>query len=193
MSDPSFLSCYKPSDTATPEFIKQAEDELSSRFGAAGEPGAGDGIVAVRAEGSFPAGVSIVAASVRPLLPRRQAVEWADVLEQKVIRVCARVGDVERLFAEIQKSPSPEKTGAIVLEHAGDYDDEFFEALAQVIIREKASLHLSRAHKFAALQDYLRMVRRRTKAGETADMCRELAPKARHPACPGNASPRQVP
>jgi hypothetical protein len=85
------------------------------------------------------------------------------------------VGDVEHLFAEIQKSPSAEKTGAMVLEHVGDYDDEFFEALAQVIVRDKASLHLDRVHKFEALRDYLRVVRRRAKAGETAEMWRELA------------------
>jgi len=192
MSDSGSRSSYKLSDTA-PEFIKRAEDELSSRLGQRVSLVLGDGIVAVRSEGKFPAGVSIVATSVRPLLLRRQAVEWADVLEQKVIRVCARVRDVECLFAEIQKSPCPERTGAIALEHAGDYDDEFFEALAQVITREKASLHLSQAHKFEALRDYLRMVRRRTKAGEAADMWRELAPRARHPVCPLATSPRRVP
>ena len=178
MRDANSRSCDKPSDIA-PEFIKQTEDELSSRLGQRVSLILGDGIVAVRAEGRFPAGVSIVVTSVRPLLPRRRAMEWADVLERKVIRVCARVADVERLFAEIQKSPSPEKTGAIALEHAGDYDDEFFEALAEVIIREKAGLRLNRAHKLEALRDYLRMVRRHVEAGESADMWRELTPKAR--------------
>jgi hypothetical protein len=132
-----------------------------------------DGIVAVGAEGGFPAGVSTVVMGVGPLLSRR-SVEWADALEQKISRVCARMADVEDLFAEIQRSPSPEKTGVIVLEHVADYDEEFFEALAQVIVRNKASLHLSRARNFEALQEYLRVVRRRAEEGETADLWREL-------------------
>jgi hypothetical protein len=164
----------KPSDVA-PEFIKQIEDELSRRLGQRVGLVLGHGIAAVRANRGFPAGVSTVVMDMGPLLRRRQAVEWADAFEQKISRVCARVQDVEHLVADIEKSPTPEKTGAIVLEHLEDYDDEFFEALADVIIREKADLHLDRVHHFEALREYLRMVRRRAMADETADMWRELA------------------
>src|SRR3974377_1133589 len=108
MCDSSSPSCSKPSDIA-PEFIKQAEDELSGRLGTRVGMVLGDGIGGGRAEDTFLAGVSIVVISLRQLLRLRQAVEWADALEQKVIRVCTRVRDVEHLFAEIQKSPSPEK------------------------------------------------------------------------------------
>ncbi|HXZ78039.1 MAG TPA: hypothetical protein VEH31_45185 [Streptosporangiaceae bacterium] len=174
MCDPSSPSGYRPSDIA-PEFIKQIEAELSRRLGQRVSLVLGDGIVAVRANRGFPAGVSAVVMSVGPLLCRRQAVEWADALEHKISRVCARVQDVEHLFAEIQKSPTPEKTGAIVLAHLEDYDDEFFEALAEVIIREKGRLRLNRVHNFEALREYLWLVCRRAKAGETADMWRELA------------------
>ena len=173
MCDPSSPSCDNSPDVA-PEFIKTVEGELTRRLGQRVSLALADSIVAVRAEGGFPGGVSTVVMGVGPLLSRR-AVEWADALEQKISRVCARVADVEHLFAEIQRSPSPEKTGVIVLEHVGDYDEEFFEALAQVIIRSKASLDLSRARKFEALQEYLRVVRRRAEEGETAGMWRELA------------------
>jgi len=173
MCDPSSPSCDNSPDVA-PEFIKTVEGELTRRLGQRVSLALADSIVAVRAEGGFPGGVSTVVMGVGPHLSRR-AVEWADALEQKISRVCARVADVEHLFAEIQRSPSPEKTGVIVLEHVGDYDEEFFEALAQVIIRSKASLDLSRARKLEALQEYLRVVRRRAEEGETAGMWRELA------------------
>jgi hypothetical protein len=110
-----------------------------------------------------------------PLLPRKRAAEWADAFERKSSRLSRRAADVEHLYAEIRRSPSPEKTGAIVLEHAGDYDDDFFEALATVISHDKARLRLSRVRNFEALRACLRTVGRRARAGETAAMRRELA------------------
>jgi len=98
-----------------------------------------------------------------------------DALEKKISRLCGRARDVEDLFAEIQRSPGPEETGAIVLGHVGDYDDEFFEALAQVIVHEQTELRLRRARRFEMLRDYLRTVRRRAANGETGEMWRELA------------------
>jgi hypothetical protein len=173
MCYPSSPSGYKPSDIES-EFIKQIEDELSRRLGQRVSLVVGCGIAAVRANRGLPTGVSTVVMSAGPLLCRRQAAEWADAFEQKISRVCARVQDVEHLFAEIEKSPTPEKTGAIVLTYLEDYDDDFFEALADVIMREKTDLHLNRAQNFEALREYLHMVRRRATAGETADMWREL-------------------
>jgi hypothetical protein len=67
------------------------------------------------------------------------------------------------------------RTGAIVLQHAGDYDDEFFQALATVIAHDKARLRLRRVRNFQALRAYLRLVRGRARAGEMAAMRRELA------------------
>jgi hypothetical protein len=158
-----------------PEFIKKAEDELSRRLRQPATMVLGDGIVAVRAEGELFAGESVVVMNVGPLLSRKRAAEWADAFEQKISRLSRRAADVEHLYAEIEKSPSPEKTGAIFLEHAGDYDDDFFEALATVIAHDKARLRLSRVRNFEALRAYLRLVRRRARAGETAAMWRELA------------------
>jgi hypothetical protein len=158
-----------------PEFIKKVEDELSRRLGQQVSLVLGGGIIAVRKE-SGPAGKPAAVMSVGPLLRRGRAVEWADAVEQKLNRLCIRTEDVEHLFAEIQKSPNPEKTGAIVLEHAGDYDGEFFEALAQVIARDEAGGHPGRAHKLESLREYLRAVaRRRARDGGTAGMWRELA------------------
>jgi len=117
-----------------------------------------------------------------------------------------RTADVERLLAEIQKSPSAENTGAIVLEHAADYDDGFFEALAELIARERAQLSLGRAGTLEALREYLGYVRRRVSEGQMDQMLEELArgavqdksdqqprsnaesgdsPGARHRRCPG--------
>jgi hypothetical protein len=59
-------------------------------------------------------------------------------------RLLGRAEDIEHIVAEIQRSPSPEKTGMIVLEHIGDYDDEFFEALATLIAREQSHRRLDR-------------------------------------------------
>jgi uncharacterized damage-inducible protein DinB len=63
----------------------------------------------------------------------------------------------------------------VVLEHVNDYDDEFFEALAESIAREKAQLRPHRAHMLEALREYLRYVRRRVRQGQTAEMWDELA------------------
>jgi hypothetical protein len=158
-----------------PEFISEVEDELSRRLGQPVTMVLGDGIVAVRAEGALFAGESVVVMDAGQLLYRKQPAEWANAFERKISRLSRRAADVEHLYAEIEKSPSPEKTGAIVLEHAGDYDDDFFEALATVISHDKARLRLRRVRNFQALRAYLRLVRRRARAGETAAMRRELA------------------
>jgi hypothetical protein len=157
------------------EFIGEVEGELSRRLGQPVIMVLGDRIVAVKAEGELFAGESIVVMDAGPLLSRKQPSEWADAFERKISRVARRTADVEHLYAEIEKSPSPEKTGTIVLEHAGDYDDDFFEALATVIAHDKTRLHLGRVRNFEALGAYLRLVRRRARAGEMAAMRRELA------------------
>ena len=130
-----------------PEFIREAEDELSRRLGQPVTMVLGDGIIAVRAEGELFAGESVVVMDAGPLLSREQPVEWADAFERKISRLARRAADVEHLYAEIQKSPSPEKTGAIVLEQAGDYDDDFFEALSTVIAPESLSSFTSSSRK----------------------------------------------
>ncbi len=174
MSGPLSSSRYEPPDT-DPDFIKNVEGELSRRLGQPVTLVLGDGIIAMRAESGLFAGESVVVTEARPLLPRKRAVEWADALERKINQLSRRAEDVKHLYAEIQRSPSPEKTGAIVLEHADDYDDDFFEALAGMIARDRAHLRLSRAHNLEALCKYLGMVRRRASDGETAAMWRELA------------------
>jgi len=137
----------------------------------------GDGILAAQVKSGLPAGKSaVVVTGVGPLLSRKQPVAWADVLEHKINgELSERAEDVEHLFAQIQKSLSAEQTGAIVLTHVDDYDDEFFEALAEVIARDKAHGHFDRVGKFEALQQYLREVRRRARKGETPQMWEELA------------------
>jgi hypothetical protein len=174
MSGPISSSRYKPPDT-DPEFIKNVEGELSRRLGQPVTLVLGDGIIAVRAEDDLFAGESVVVTEVGPLLDRKRAVEWADALERKINRLSRRAEDVKHLYAEIRRSPSPEKTGAIVLEHVDDYDDDFFEALGVMISCDKARLDLSRAGTFETLREYLRMVRRRARDGETAAMWSELA------------------
>jgi hypothetical protein len=166
---------HSTSSDIAPEIIKNAGDELSRRLGQPVTMVLGDGIVAVRAEGELFAGESVVVMDAGPLLPRKRAAEWADAFERKISRLSKRAADVEHLYAEIAKSPSPEKTGAIVLEHAGDYDDDFFEALATVIAHDKARLRLRRVCNFQALRAYLQLVRRRARAGEMAAMRTELA------------------
>lgn len=89
-------------------------------------------------------------------------------------RLSGRAKDVEHLIAEIQQSPSPEQTGAVVLEHVDDYDDEFFECLTELITREEVRRRLDRMRILEAIRDYLRYVRRRAMGGQTADMRGEL-------------------
>jgi hypothetical protein len=173
MCDPLLSSCYEPGGIA-PEFIKEVEDKLSRRLGQRVSLVLGDGIIAMKADSVLPTGASTMVMSAGPLLRRRLASGWVDTLEKKISRLCGRTQEVKDLFAEIQKSPGPEETGAIVLGHVGDYDDEFFEALAQVIVHEQAELRLRRARSFEMLRDYLRMVRRRADNGETGEMWREL-------------------
>jgi hypothetical protein len=174
MCDPISPSCYKPGSIA-PEFIKEVEDKLSRRLGQQVSLVLGDGIIAMKADSVLPTGAStVVMMSAGPLLRRRRTSEWGDALEKKISRLRGRAQDVEDLFAEIQRSPGPEETGAIVLGHVGDYDDEFFEALTQVIAHEQAELRLRRARSFEMLRDYLRTVRRRADNDETGEMWREL-------------------
>jgi hypothetical protein len=156
------------------EFIKEVEDELSRRLGQPVTVTLGDGIVAVGAQRELFAGESSVVLDAPPLLPRTRAAEWADAVERKINRLSGKVRDIEQLYAQIQKSPSPEETGAVVLEHVNDYDDAFFEALASVITHDKGRLCLSRVRDFEALREYLGIVRRRARHGETAAMWREL-------------------
>ena len=178
--------CYPPSSVA-PEFINKVEGELSRRLGQPVTLVLADGIIGVSSEGGLVAGESVVV-KVDPLLHRMRTVEWADDLERKIHRLASRAEDVERLYAAIQKSPSPEKTGEIVLDHIGDYDDDFFEALGTVIAHDKGCLHLSRVRNFEALRAYLRVVRRRARDGETAAMWRELAQGAAQEKALGNGS-----
>ncbi|HXZ75352.1 MAG TPA: hypothetical protein VEH31_31405 [Streptosporangiaceae bacterium] len=168
-------SSYGYQPHVTPEFISEVEDELSRRLGQPVTMMLGNGIIAVRAESELFAGESVVVMDAGPLLPREQAVEWADACQRKISRLSRRATDVEDLYAAIQESPSPEKTGEIALEHAGDYDDDFFEALATVIVHDKARLRLRRVRNLESLRAYLRLVRRRARDGETAAMWRELA------------------
>ena len=167
---------YKSSDI-TSDFIRKVEDELSRRLGHRVILALGDGILAARVKNGRSTGKSaVVVTEVGPLLCRKQTAEWADVLERKINgELSERAEDVEHLFAEIQKSPCAEQTGVIVLKHVDDYDDEFFEALAEVIARDKAHGHFDRVGKFEALQQYLREVRRRARKGETPQMWEELA------------------
>jgi hypothetical protein len=95
--------------------------------------------------------------------------------EDSSTQFSGRAEEIEHLVAEIQRSPSPEKTGVIVLEHIGDYDDEFFEALAMLIAREEAHRRLDRVRVLETLREYLLYVRRRAREGQTADMRAELA------------------
>lgn len=174
MCDPISPAHSQPPDI-TPEFIRKVEEELSRRLARHVDLVLGNGIAAVRADRALPTGTSTVVISAGPLLRLRRPVEWAAAIEHKISRLHRRAHDVEHLFAQLQGSPSPERTGAIVLEHAGDYDDEFFEALAQVIARNRASRHPSQARHLEALRDYLHMVRQRARKGETGQMWRELA------------------
>ena len=141
----------------------------------------GDGIIALRAAGGSPFAGRVIVIDRSLVRSRTRPQEWADVLERKITGedlsglLSARAEDVEHLFAEIQKSPSPERTGEIVLDHLGGYDDAFFAALGEVIAHDMARGRSTRARKFEALDEYLREVRRRARKGETAQMRSELA------------------
>jgi len=176
MSNSVSSKSHRSSDI-TPDFIRKVEDELSRRLGERVVVVLGDGILAAQVKSGLPAGKSaVVVTGVGPLLSRKQPVAWADVLERKINgELSERAEDVEHLFAAIQKSPSAEQTGVIVLTHVDDYDDEFFEALAEVIARDKAHRRFARAGQFEALLQYLREVRRRARKGETSQMWEELA------------------
>jgi hypothetical protein len=174
MCDPISPARSQPRDI-TPEFVRKVEEELSRRLARRVDLVLGNGIAAVRADSALPTGTSTVVMSAGPLLRLRRPVEWAAAIEHKISRLHRRAQDIEHLFAQLQGSPSPERTGTIVLEHVGDYDDEFFEALAQVIARNRASRHPGQARHLEALRDYLRMVRQRARKGEIGQMWRELA------------------
>jgi hypothetical protein len=130
----------------------------------------------VRAEGALFDGQSVVVMAAGPLLSRKQPAEWANALERKVNRLARRTEDVKHLYAGIQKSPSPEKTGAIVLEHIGDYDDDFFEALAGMIAMTR---HVVASAGPATSK----------RSGSTCSWCAGAPAMARRPLC-GQSSPK---
>jgi hypothetical protein len=99
----------------------------------------------------------------------------ANYYKQSIARQSHRADNVEHLVAEFLDSSSPKKMGTLVLEHTDDYDDEFFEVLADQIARENAHRDFRRVRVLEALRQYLRYVRKRVHAGQTADMWRELA------------------
>jgi hypothetical protein len=92
--------------------------------------------------------------------------------------------EVESLITELEQSPSVESTGAIVLSHVGDYDDEFFDALTELAASSKARGRTARVQTLEAIQDYLRYVCRRARAGQTGRMRAELAAGAAADASP---------
>jgi len=171
---------YKPPGIS-PEFIKEVEKELFQRLGQRVTLTPGAGIIAVEVESKLGIGKSVIMMGLDWLLYRKRPEQWADLLERKIKGeetfgpLSDRAEDVERLFAELQESPSAENTGAIVLAHIDDYDDGFFEALAEVIARDKAYLRFDRVPKLEALYGYLREVRRRADDGQAAEMWSELA------------------
>ena len=95
--------------------------------------------------------------------------------KQTTPRQSRRADNVEHLVAEFLDSATPKKMGTLVLEHADDYDDDFFDVLAAQIARENSEHDFRRVRVLDALRQYLRYVRKRVRAGETADMWRELA------------------
>jgi hypothetical protein len=82
--------------------------------------------------------------------------------------------DVQNLIIELEQSPSVENTGAIVLNHITDYDDDFFAALTELVASNKARGRTARAQTLEAVRDYLRYVCRRARAGQTDRMRAEL-------------------
>jgi hypothetical protein len=174
MDNHALPDSYRPYGVV-PEYVKKVEEELSHRLGRPVTLVLGNGIIAVRAQDALFDGQPVVVMGVSPLLSMKEPTEWADAIERKVNRLARRTEDVKHLYAEIQKSPSAEKTGTIVLEHIGDYDDDFLEALAGLAANDRTRRRLRRASNFEALRKYLLMVRRRARNGQTAAMWRELA------------------
>jgi hypothetical protein len=94
--------------------------------------------------------------------------------------------DVENLITELEQSPSVENTGTIVLNHVAEYDDEFFDALTELAASSKARGRTARVQTLEAMQDYLRYVCRRARAGQSGQMRAELATGAADDASPDN-------
>jgi hypothetical protein len=92
--------------------------------------------------------------------------------------------DVENLITELEESPSVEETGAIVLNHLADYDDDFFDSLTELVDSDKACGRTSRAQTLEGVRDYLRYVCQRARAGQTGRMRAELAAGAAADASP---------
>jgi len=77
-----------------------------------------------------------------------------------------------------------ESTGAIVLNHVADYDDDFFDALTELVASNRAGGRTARVQTLEAIQDYLRYVCGRARAGQTSRMWAELAAGAAADASP---------
>lgn len=87
----------------------------------------------------------------------------------------AKRRDVENLITELEQSPSAENTGAIALDHIDAYDDDFFDALTELIASNQAHGRTSQVQTLEAIQDYLQYICRRARAGQTSEMWEELA------------------
>jgi hypothetical protein len=170
---------FEPPDIS-PEFIKSVENELFRRLGQRVTLTVAGHMLAVRVESKLGIGDSVIMMALDWLLYRKRPEQWADLLERKIKgeetfgRLSGRAEDVERLFATILAMPSPAIAHRLVLQHVDDYDNDFFEALAEVIARDKAYLRFDRVPKLEALQKIMRNVRERADRGETAEMWKEL-------------------
>jgi len=63
-----------------------------------------------------------------------------------------RKRDVENLITELQDSPNPENTGAIGLNHIAHYDDDFLDALAELVAGNRARGRTSRVRALEAVR-----------------------------------------
>jgi hypothetical protein len=106
------------------------------------------------------------------LLHKKVPSAWADQLERRARgeetfgNYSARAEDVEEIFEAFQASSNVAETGEIALNNAAKYDDEFFEALDEVIARDRAYLLVERVTKLEGMREYLRQVRQWSDAGE---------------------------
>ena len=139
-----------------PQFIKAVEDELAKRLDQNVSISLGISVIAVRVESKLGLGGSQGIISLDWLLHKKRPEEWADILERKIKGeetfgdLSRRAEDVEHLLEQVMASPR--HFGKIVLDNIELYDDDFFEALDEVIARDKANLRFDRVPKLELLR-----------------------------------------
>ncbi|MXM62128.1 hypothetical protein GR925_01340 [Streptomyces sp. HUCO-GS316] len=159
-------SSEPPDDSrVSDEFLGEVERKLATRMGRRVSIKKGVGILGVKVESALAVGSSIHYLGLDWLLHREGPDAWAAFME-RLIRgencfgpLAAQAEYVEELFENFARTPRTLDAGLTVVQKITAVDDACFEALNDVIARDKVYLRFDRVPRLQEFREYLREMR----------------------------------